>query len=787
MDARKIGAFIAAARRARGLTQQQLAEQLGVTNRAVSKWETGQGLPDIALLPALAAALGVTADALLAGGEALPGAAEAPAGDEAAPGAAETPEGEAEGTAPPAGEPVLAAIPRRQPTRDELNAAVLTCRQLPAVRMRRLAVALLGVAGLAAGIGLSLQSFFDGSGTEPLTVAALAAGLVLLAFAALTPWLRSRLWRDLCRLPGCTLFSAELRQEEGSRLPLAELALVRRYRGCTVLVWDWGLRPLVVTVPDDTCTDSAHTLYDHLARQAPAVCGGSTPRSARMHPLPVLAALAVAAAVVFPLALAPELGFAGTVSPTGTLLMLRRDPETGLVTDLHSGETFPYPVVGPMKKQWMTGDCCAVTYQTTDGSTHVFLATYGDRGSGLSYYNVAPLLQGAWRQYEDALDPGMMLRNEPGSLDIRILSDAASPDYSQTYSRTVQFGTLGVALCDEEGLPHWTVVLGRDFDASDGPDPDGTLILCPVSMSATEAVTLHYYSAEDQDRDLREAMGLPSPEEEAAQQAQQAALADTPPSFSGEKDYTVRADGVYFTWDGGETFSKAMEGSEEVRTTDDIQPCVMTDTLGAFLTVSRSGDIQEVDLHLTRDRGGYWQTTPLATFPGLHDVSQRSLGFLDDDFGWYSVCTDWSMGTGIGMVIGTTRDGGITWQRRPPPGEEQSKLLTGVVFYDEDTAVATRCSQFEAGWIDVYVSEDGGDSWQQAAMPWDSVTLPEESKPTLFADRELYWLNKVSALEREGDQWQLTLTQAPDGRQEALFTADSLTGPWTLAEVRSAG
>ena len=40
MDAKKIGAFIAESRRARGLTQQQLAGELGVTNRAVSKWET---------------------------------------------------------------------------------------------------------------------------------------------------------------------------------------------------------------------------------------------------------------------------------------------------------------------------------------------------------------------------------------------------------------------------------------------------------------------------------------------------------------------------------------------------------------------------------------------------------------------------------------------------------------------------------------------------------------------------------------------------------------------------
>lgn len=41
MDADKTGKFIAACRRAKGLTQKALAEKLGVTNKAVSKWETG--------------------------------------------------------------------------------------------------------------------------------------------------------------------------------------------------------------------------------------------------------------------------------------------------------------------------------------------------------------------------------------------------------------------------------------------------------------------------------------------------------------------------------------------------------------------------------------------------------------------------------------------------------------------------------------------------------------------------------------------------------------------------
>ena len=47
-----------------GLTQEALAQKLGVTNQAVSKWESGQSCPDIALLPALADLFGITIDAL---------------------------------------------------------------------------------------------------------------------------------------------------------------------------------------------------------------------------------------------------------------------------------------------------------------------------------------------------------------------------------------------------------------------------------------------------------------------------------------------------------------------------------------------------------------------------------------------------------------------------------------------------------------------------------------------------------------------------------------------------
>lgn len=67
MDTTKTGKLIATLRKSKGLTQSALAEILGLSNKAVSKWETGEGLPDISILPELAKVLGVTVDELLKG------------------------------------------------------------------------------------------------------------------------------------------------------------------------------------------------------------------------------------------------------------------------------------------------------------------------------------------------------------------------------------------------------------------------------------------------------------------------------------------------------------------------------------------------------------------------------------------------------------------------------------------------------------------------------------------------------------------------------------------------
>ena len=69
MDSIKIGKFIAEKRKAKNLTQLQLAERLYVTDRAVSKWECGRSLPDSSIMLELCEALDISVNELLTGEE----------------------------------------------------------------------------------------------------------------------------------------------------------------------------------------------------------------------------------------------------------------------------------------------------------------------------------------------------------------------------------------------------------------------------------------------------------------------------------------------------------------------------------------------------------------------------------------------------------------------------------------------------------------------------------------------------------------------------------------------
>jgi len=67
MNQEKIGKFIAKCRRDKKLTQSELAEKLNISNKAISKWETGRGMPDASIMLELCEYLGITVNELLSG------------------------------------------------------------------------------------------------------------------------------------------------------------------------------------------------------------------------------------------------------------------------------------------------------------------------------------------------------------------------------------------------------------------------------------------------------------------------------------------------------------------------------------------------------------------------------------------------------------------------------------------------------------------------------------------------------------------------------------------------
>ena len=71
MDQIKIGKFIAERRKERGFLQKDIAARLGISEKTVSKWECGNGLPEVVYMEPLCRILGITVNVLLAG-ESIP-------------------------------------------------------------------------------------------------------------------------------------------------------------------------------------------------------------------------------------------------------------------------------------------------------------------------------------------------------------------------------------------------------------------------------------------------------------------------------------------------------------------------------------------------------------------------------------------------------------------------------------------------------------------------------------------------------------------------------------------
>lgn len=163
---------------------------------------------------------------------------------------------------------------------------------------------------------------------------------------------------------------------------------------------------------------------------------------------------------------------------------------------MRKAKEIPYSIDGEPKMQWTADDVCAVTYIGNDGIMHQYVATFGDRSSGNSYYYVTTAIYGDWSGVEEGTQswkiqsPVSESQTAQRGIMIKIekVGVIGGIEEYYTYSDCVQFGTTAIVLC-RGGLPRWTITINPGGTVENALSyrlsPGSTITLTQVSMNET--------------------------------------------------------------------------------------------------------------------------------------------------------------------------------------------------------------------------------------------------------------------------------------------------------------
>lgn len=385
-------------------------------------------------------------------------------------------------------------------------------------------------------------------------------------------------------------------------------------------------------------------------------------------------------------------------------LVLKRNKQTGEITYykntkvlfVKDEEIFSNEAKGPIKIQWLTNDICSITYEDKNENLQEFVATYGDRGNGISYYSVINTLLGSWQmssQYGDEL--GLIV----DSKGITIIRDGKEELFN--YNESKQYGTIAAVLYKND-IPRYVIGLNEDCKLDEQTDiikDGGTITLVEVSMDRTKTNVLECTNYKSDD------------------------LTDYSGVYIKANDYKIKNGILYISYDG----KKVIEVPGDFSDTDDFRDgTYQVKEEKTFFVYNNNGC---EFLIYSDDMGKNWNTID------LESTSVQDMQFVNTNVGFMLEFKDVAMGIAFGDIK-KTNDGGKTWQVVfNGIGNSDDKVFSRgskIKFFNENLGFLTM-PDGNGYTCELYITEDGGISFtrmnvqqtEEDSNIYDYYELPE--------------------------------------------------------------
>ena len=386
-------------------------------------------------------------------------------------------------------------------------------------------------------------------------------------------------------------------------------------------------------------------------------------------------------------------------------LVLKKNNQTGEITYYKNTkvlfakdkEVFSNEVEGPIKTQWLTNDICSITYKDKEGTLNEFVATYGDRGNGISYYYVTNAIVGEWQVFSQYGEETKVIVDSKG---ITIKKDGKEELFS--YKDCKQYGTTAIVLY-KNNIPCYVIALNEDCKLDEETDileNGGTITLVEVSIARTKTDILQCINYKGENLSNYNSVNVEA------------------------NDYKIKNGILYISYDG-ESVKEVPGDFSDVQEFEDGTYQVEEEK--SFFVYRND---EKEYLIYSDDMGINWNTVELG------NTSVQVMQFVNTNVGFMLEFKDVAMGIAFGDIKKTT-DGGKTWQvvfnGFGNEGEEVFRRGSRIKFFDENLGFMTM-PEVSGNTSELYITRDGGISFtrmnvqqtEEDSAIYDYYELPEK-------------------------------------------------------------